>query len=360
MKAIYILALSLATLILFSFSESSFADLYYHKRDFSGKHVYTNKKPKENGYKTFYTSPPVKKPKISEPNLESNVLQSSYSENFDDLINLYSEKYSLDPMLVKAIIKVESNFNPNAVSPKGATGLMQLMPATAKNQGVKNIYNVNDNISGGTKYFSKLMNMFDSDLKLALAGYNAGENAVKRYGYKIPPYKETQKYVKKVMNHYKVLKKDQPAELKIKMAKPSLPVQKEKVDSKKSFSYKETLEEVGTKFEPKPVEKKVEYKSKVITESVDNELLTSAPKTLSTESFSVQVASFREFNEALQMKKQLDKDNGEVYIEKTSLPGKGSWFRVKVGQFPDKSKAQLFAKKLKDSNPDLHAAYVTN
>lgn len=353
MKSIYILALIFTTLILFSYTDNSVADIYYHKRDFTGKHIYTNKKPKENGYKTFYTSTPVKKPEKTELKTKT----TSYSENFDELIDLYSEKYRLDPMLVKAIIKVESNFNPNAVSPKGATGLMQLMPATARRHGVRNIYNVNENISGGTMYFSKLMNMFDYDLKLALAGYNAGENAVIRYNYSIPPYKETQNYVKKVLHHYQALKKDQPAELKIKVARASLPVQKEKIDPKKNFSYKETLEEVGTKFEPKPLAKKIEKKSKIIVQSVEYE---QKYQPQAEAQYSVQVASFKEFNEALQMKKKLDQGNEEVFIEKTRLPGKGNWFRVKVGQFHDKDKAQLFAEKLKDNNPNLYSAYVTN
>ncbi|NIP30274.1 MAG: transglycosylase SLT domain-containing protein, partial [Candidatus Dadabacteria bacterium] len=190
------------------FLQASYADVYYHKK-VDGKHVYTNLRPSDKGYKKIYTS--TSRPRYSSQNYGSKW----YSRNYDDLINYYSNVYNLDPELVKAIIKVESNFNSGAVSSKGAIGLMQLMPGTAKDQGVRNPLSPTQNISGGTKYLRKLLDMFNGDLKLALAGYNAGENAVIRYGRSIPPYPETQNYVHKVLYHYSHLKKgDNPPVIK--------------------------------------------------------------------------------------------------------------------------------------------------
>ncbi|MBI5574337.1 MAG: lytic transglycosylase domain-containing protein, partial [Elusimicrobia bacterium] len=118
----------------------------------------------------------------------------------------YADKYNLDPAFVKAVIEAESNFNPNDVSCKGAVGLMQLMPRTA--DGLKvNPNDVEKNIEGGTKYLNYMYEKFD-DPKLALAAYNAGPNAVKKYGKKIPPYKETQNYVEKVLQNYRKHKSD--------------------------------------------------------------------------------------------------------------------------------------------------------
>ena len=105
--------------------------------------------------------------------------------------------------LLHAVITVESAYNAHAVSRAGAQGLMQLMPATAERFGVKDPFNPKQNINGGSRYLSYLMELFNGDFRLALAAYNAGENAVKRHGNRIPPYKETQNYVRKVMKYYK-------------------------------------------------------------------------------------------------------------------------------------------------------------
>jgi soluble lytic murein transglycosylase-like protein len=103
------------------------------------------------------------------------------------------------PELLHAVIRAESAYQPNALSHAGACGLMQLMPATAARFRVRNIWDPAENIEGGATYLRFLMDLFDNDLRLALAGYNAGENAVKRYGNQIPPYPETQNYVRKVL-----------------------------------------------------------------------------------------------------------------------------------------------------------------
>lgn len=125
---------------------------------------------------------------------------------YDDYINNYATMYKIDPLLIKAVIKHESGFNPNAESKVGAGGLMQLMPATARGLGVKNIKDPKQNIAGGTKYLANLLKQFDGNVPLALAAYNAGPNAVKKYGNEIPPYKETQNYVKSIMATYNSIK----------------------------------------------------------------------------------------------------------------------------------------------------------
>ena len=117
----------------------------------------------------------------------------------EQLIQQYAAEFSLEEQLLRAVIKTESDFDHKAVSHKGAMGLMQLMPATAARYGVDDRGDAVQNIRGGTAYLSELLKMFDSDLKLALAAYNAGENAVIRYGNNIPPYRETQNYVQKVL-----------------------------------------------------------------------------------------------------------------------------------------------------------------
>lgn len=135
---------------------------------------------------------------------KSNPTDTSRSE-INDLIEKYAEKNGLDSDFVKAVVKQESGFNPQATSSCGAMGLMQLMPGTAQGLGVTNAYDAEQNIMGGTKYLKGLMDRFDNNKSLALAAYNAGPNAVKKYGG-IPPYMETQNYVKSVLSNYDKMK----------------------------------------------------------------------------------------------------------------------------------------------------------
>lgn len=122
--------------------------------------------------------------------------------SYNDLIAKTSEKYRVDSALVKAIIKAESNFNHRAVSPVGARGLMQLMPATAATLQVQDSFHPESNIEGGVRYLRYLMNLFNGNLPLVLAAYNSGENTVLRYKNRIPPYQETQTYVRRVLHYF--------------------------------------------------------------------------------------------------------------------------------------------------------------
>ena len=121
---------------------------------------------------------------------------------YDALIAQAAARHGVDPNLIIAVMRQESGFNPRALSYKGATGLMQLMPATARRFGVTNIYDPAQNIEGGTTYLRFLLDKFDGDVKLVLAGYNAGENAVVNSGYRIPRYRETQNYVRSISARY--------------------------------------------------------------------------------------------------------------------------------------------------------------
>lgn len=122
------------------------------------------------------------------------------------LIAAASEAHALDPALVHAVIMVESAYDAGAISPKGARGLMQLMPATARRFGVRDPHDATQNLAGGTRYLRYLIDLFAGDLTLALAAYNAGENAVIRHGRRIPPFAETLAYVPKVMARYAALR----------------------------------------------------------------------------------------------------------------------------------------------------------
>jgi soluble lytic murein transglycosylase-like protein len=126
------------------------------------------------------------------------VEDQSEHDRFEPLIQEHATRRSLRPELVRAVIQVESGFNPRALSPKGAMGLMQLMPATARSLGVNNPWDPAQNIRGGTDYLRQLLDEYDGNEELALAAYNAGSGAVAKYGRRVPPYRETRDYVRKV------------------------------------------------------------------------------------------------------------------------------------------------------------------
>ncbi len=138
---------------------------------------------------------------LRESTLQWLANQRNRTSRFDDIIERHAEFYRVDPVLVRAVIQVESNFDPRCVSHKGARGLMQLMPATAKRFNVTDIHDPDQNIRGGIAFLAHLQALHAGNLQLILASYNAGEGAVSRYGG-IPPYRETREYVQKALTVY--------------------------------------------------------------------------------------------------------------------------------------------------------------
>jgi soluble lytic murein transglycosylase-like protein len=129
----------------------------------------------------------------------------------DDFIVDSGKRNSVDPLLLYSIMHQESSFKPRAMSYKGARGLMQLMPPTASRFGVTNIWDPKQNIEGGARYMRFLLDLFSGDVRLALAGYNAGEGAVLKYRYQVPPYSETREYVRRISNRYSMIRDPQAA-----------------------------------------------------------------------------------------------------------------------------------------------------
>jgi hypothetical protein len=167
---------------------------------------------KQEVCKVENTSPVIEK--LPSARLQPNtifLLVRKAEQSFRPIIMQVSIRHNVDPALVKAIILAESRFNPKAVSYKGARGLMQLMPRTARGLGVDDIFNPEHNINGGVKYFKRLLDRFDGDVKLALAAYNAGTRKVLKYNG-VPPYNQTKKYIKKVFFYYEYYKEEMARE----------------------------------------------------------------------------------------------------------------------------------------------------
>src|SRR6266481_7504249 len=135
----------------------------------------------------------------------------------------------VDPLLLYSIMHQESSFKSHAVSPKGARGLMQLMPGTAMRYGVTNIFDPRQNIEGGARYLRFLLDRFDGDVNLALAGYNAGEGAVEKYGWRVPPYSETQEYVRRIGRRYALMRDPLTAQSANRLSRQQLAAMQNKV-----------------------------------------------------------------------------------------------------------------------------------
>ena len=170
----------------------------YERAD--GSRLITDHARIEDGYELVKVYPAVadESPSFSAP----QSLSARPATEYDDLIERVSNAVTLDPALIKSVMQAESAFNPRALSKKGARGLMQLMPETARRYGVTQILDPQQNVLAGSRYLRDLMQQFNGDMRLALAGYNAGENAVVKYGG-IPPFTETRQYVRKVLQLYK-------------------------------------------------------------------------------------------------------------------------------------------------------------
>jgi soluble lytic murein transglycosylase-like protein len=163
----------------------------YTWRDANGTLVLSNRQPPAAPVRTYAV------PDASTVRATRSA-SSSRSQRFDDLIREHARLNGVRPDLVRAVVQVESGFNPSARSPKGAVGLMQLMPATMREFGVSNPYDPNDNVRAGVAYLRQLLDRYDNDEQLALAAYNAGPGAVDSHGESIPPYPETRDYVQRV------------------------------------------------------------------------------------------------------------------------------------------------------------------
>ena len=172
------------------------------------------------------------------PSAAAPTVSLARSEAIEDTVTQIAAEHSLPPQLLHSVIRVESNYNPVAVSEKGALGLMQLIPATARRFGVSDVFNPVENIQGGAKYLRYLLDLYHGDYRLALAAYNAGEGAVQKYGG-VPPYRETQNYVKLVgkqlQNPVKVQAK--PAENKPGEGKTAEPHVREIVETDGTVRY---------------------------------------------------------------------------------------------------------------------------
>ena len=189
---VLVLLLSIGCLV----SGPSAAVEVYRYVDSNGR-VHLTDRPAHDGYQLIQKAgKKLRMPRINFRDKDAN------RKRFASKIAEVASRYQVPEALIHAIITIESAYDPNAISRAGAVGLMQLMPATAKRYGVADRRNPAANLTGGTRYLKDLLLRFDSNLELALAGYNAGENAVEKFGNRIPPFDETRNYVRKVLQLY--------------------------------------------------------------------------------------------------------------------------------------------------------------
>lgn len=196
------LFLSLAAAVVsLSFTERSMADVY----GFIDEH----------GVRNYTDIPTDRRAKLlwRDPNGPKSILlpsagnyMHSFPEKLKQAVEQAARNNHIDPLLLQALVSIESRANPRARSPKGAMGLTQLMPGTARRYGVTHPYDIHQNLSGGAHYLRDLLDTFNDDMQLALAAFNAGENAVMRYGNRIPPYPETQRYVPAVLEQLAIFR----------------------------------------------------------------------------------------------------------------------------------------------------------
>lgn len=189
-----------------SLSQPGWADIYAYTAD-NGTVLLSNV-PTDERYQVLVVAPvhvadtvpkPAQAPAARDLKAYPNLAGKA---GYDQVVDEVSHTYGLESALLHAVISVESRYNAKAVSRKGAAGLMQLMPQTAKRYGVVNAFDPRQNLDGGAHYLRDLLRMFNNNTSLALAAYNAGENAVARHGNRIPPYRETQHYVPRVLGFY--------------------------------------------------------------------------------------------------------------------------------------------------------------
>jgi soluble lytic murein transglycosylase-like protein len=179
-------------------SATASAQIYTY-RDADGRLVLANKNPEAGAAKSEEGAPKADRaPVASAPTQRINPVTRDRKLMYEGLISEHARLNDVNPDLVRAVVQVESAYNPYAISPKGAQGLMQLMPSTAHRFGVKNAFNPEENVRAGVAYLRQLLDKYDNDEDLALAAYNAGPGAVDKYGQTIPPYAETKNYVAQI------------------------------------------------------------------------------------------------------------------------------------------------------------------
>jgi soluble lytic murein transglycosylase-like protein len=188
-------------------SERARADIYT-RTDKDGTIHFTNQKPKGKNrreYKVYLRTPPLRKPRPGVVPVPAQNTDSERYSRYNASILEAARAFSIPQAFIRAVIRVESDYDPRVVSVAGAQGLMQLMPATARRMSVKNSFEPHDNIMGGARYLRYLANMFGGDMVLTIAGYHAGEGAVIKYGG-VPPYSSTHSYIRKILNFYNYYK----------------------------------------------------------------------------------------------------------------------------------------------------------
>lgn len=202
MAAVNILAVKIAVLALIALASTARADIYSYTDETGASHF--SNIPNDRRYTLFLKE--QSKPH-SQPSIPVQTARTPFSRenraHFYPLIQTAASTHAIDPSLLHAVILAESGYNPRAVSRKGAMGLMQLMPGTASRYGVSDAFDPVQNVHAGARYLNDLLKMFNQDLNLALAAYNAGEKSVIKYGNRIPPYRETVAYVPKVLDNYR-------------------------------------------------------------------------------------------------------------------------------------------------------------
>ena len=204
-QALTTLRLLLATLFVCALAAVPVEAQIYSWRDASGTLVLSNTPRKDAGEVTTYAVTGAAAIRTT-----TRPATSARQRQFDHFIEQYARTMGVSSDLVRAVIQAESNFNPRAVSAKGAMGLMQLMPATARELGVRDPFHPEENIRGGVTYLARLLAKYDQNVELALAAYNAGAGNVERYGNAVPPFRETRDYVKKITGRAGVVAAPEP------------------------------------------------------------------------------------------------------------------------------------------------------
>lgn len=207
MRGVFVMRMSLWLFVLVIplswLSRSGWADIYAYTAETGA--ISLSNVPTDERFTVLIKALPeaVERPETPVAALAKPVPTVAGVQPYAPMVDKIARVHGLDSALLHAVIAVESRYNPNAVSRAGASGLMQLMPATARHYGVTDLFDPEQNMHGGARYLSYLLEKFDSDTSLALAAYNAGETAVFKYGNRIPPYRETTDYVQRVLAKYR-------------------------------------------------------------------------------------------------------------------------------------------------------------